>query len=412
MPLQRKRPAIATHRKRILWLVLLFLSLDLGLVLRPTQAERLIGYTELRTNLPGGRHANVRTKRAAVMRLDGTGRRLVAPQLVDKPDAWTQFAGWSPDGQQAVIYRGWQDPDNARWEEEHRRFRMRPGKWELDAYLVDLATNQTSPVTAVERVSHYNGGLFFMPNGKQLGFTPLINGRSTPYVMDLDGRNKRDVSGKDAGFAYGYSAAPDGQSISYHENYQIYIANIDGSGKRHIPTGNPFDFAPRWSADSQWLMFVSGMRGKSNPYLVRRDGTGLRQLADLGGYQGWILFLDVPDFHEGSSDLPVWSADGKTVFYTAQTGNTVELFQIALTGLPRQLTHSAPGSLHYHPTPSSDGQWLLYGGQREGVRQLFTMRLAERKERQLTRLPVGQAAMWAHWQPLDASERKNTDQTR
>ena len=122
-----------------------------------------------------------------------------------------------------------------------------------------------------------------MPNGKQLGFTPLINGRSTPYVMDLDCRNKRDVSGKSAGFAYGYSAAPDGQSISYHENYQIYIANADGSGKRHIRTGNPFDFAPRWSADSQWLLFVSGVRGKSNPYLVRRDGTGLRQLADLGG---------------------------------------------------------------------------------------------------------------------------------
>ena len=251
-----------------------------------------------------------------------------------------------------------------------------------------------------------------MPSGKQLGFTPLINGRSTPYVMDLDGRNKRDVSGKAVGFAYGYSAAPDGQSISYHENYQIYIANADGSGKRHIPTGNPFDFAPRWSADSQWLLFVSGVRGKSNPYLVRRDGTGLRQLADLGGYQGWILYLDVPDFHEGSSDLPVWSADGKSVFYTAQTNNRVELLQIALTGMPWQLTHSAPGSLHYHPTPSGDGQWLVYGGQRQGFRQLFTMQLADRQERQLTRLPVGQAAMWPHWQPLALSETKNTDQTR
>ena len=409
---QRNRPSPPTHCKQILWIVLVSLWLELGLTLRPTQAERLIGYTELHTNLPGGRHANVRTSRAAVMRLDGTGRRLVAPQLIDKPDAWTQFAGWSLDGQQAVIYRGWQDPHNARWEEEHRRFRMLPGKWELDAFLVDLATGQTSPVTAVERVSHYNGGLFFMPNGKQLGFTPLINGRSTPYVMDLDGRNKRDVSGKSAGFAYGYSAAPDGQSISYHENYQIYIANADGSGKRHIPTGNPFDFAPRWSADSQWLLFVSGVRGKSNPYLVRRDGTGLRQLADLGGYQGWILHLDVPDFHEGSSDVPVWSADGKSVFYTAQTNNRVELFQIALTDMPWQLTHSAPGSLHYHPTPSRDGQWLVYGGQRRGVRQLFTMQLADRQERQLTRLPVGQAAMWPHWQPLALSETKNTDQTR
>ena len=408
----RNGPSAPTHCKQILWIVLVFLWLELGLTLRPTQAERLIGYTELHTNLPGGRHANVRTRRAAVMRLDGTDRRLVAPQLVDKPDAWTQFAGWSPDGQQAVIYRGWQDPHNARWEEEHRRFRMLPGKWELDAFLVDLGTGQTSPVTAVERVSHYNGGLFFMPSGKQLGFTPLINGRSTPYVMDLDGRNKQDVSGKSVGFAYGYSAAPDGQSISYHENYQIYIANADGSEKRHIPTGNPFDFAPRWSADSQWLLFVSGVRGKSNPYLVRRDGTGLRQLADLGGYQGWILYLDVPDFHEGSSDLPVWSADGKSVFYMAQTDNRVELFQIALTGMPSQLTHSAPGSLHYHPTPSRDGQWLVYGGQRQGVRQLFTMQLADRKERQLTRLTVGQAAMWPHWQPLALSETKNTDQTR
>ena len=126
---QRNRPSPPTHCNQILWIVLVFLWLELGLTLRPTQAERLIGYTELHTNLPGGRHANVRTRRAAVMRLDGTDRRLVAPQLVDKPDAWTQFAGWSPDGQQAVIYRGWQDPHNARWEEEHRRFRMLPGKW-------------------------------------------------------------------------------------------------------------------------------------------------------------------------------------------------------------------------------------------------------------------------------------------
>lgn len=42
-------------------------------------------------------------------------------------------------------------------------------------------------------------------------------------------------------------------------------------------------------------MFVCGVRGRSNPYVVRWDGTGLQKLADLGGYQGRILFLDVPD---------------------------------------------------------------------------------------------------------------------
>ena len=372
----------------------------------PQLADRLIGYTELRTNLPGGRHANVRTRRAVVIEANGPGRRLIAENLADDPDAWTSFSGWSPDGKQAVISRGWQDPENAKWEEQHRRFRMLPGKWQLDSSLVDLATGKAVNVTVIERVSHYNGGLFFMPDGKHLGFTPLINGVSKPWVMDLDGRNKRDVSGKDAGFAYGYSASPDGKLISYHSNYQVYIANADGSNKRHIKTGNRFDFAPRWSSDGQWLMFVSGVRGRSNPYVVRRDGTALRKLADLGGYQGWILFLDVPDFHEGSSDVPVWAADGKSVFYTAKVDENVELFQVTLDGETKQLTKSAAGTLNYHITPSADGRWLLYGSKRDGVRQLFVMQLSDHVERQLTKLTPGHAAMWPHWQPVEPLARQ------
>lgn len=139
--------------------------------------------------------------------------------------------------------------------------------------------------------------------------------------------------------------------ISYHENYQVYIANADGSNKRHVKTGNPFDFAPRWSSDGQWLMFVSGVRGRSNPYVVPRDGTRLRKIADLGGYQGWILFLDVPDFHEGSSDVPVWAADGKSVFYTAKVDENVELFQVTLDGKTTQLTKSPSGTLHTSRRP-------------------------------------------------------------
>ena len=367
----------------------------------PRLTDRRIGYTELRTNLPAGRHANVRTMRAVTVKADGSGRQLVAQELVDDPDAWTQFVGWSPDGEQAIVSRGWQDPANAKWEEQHRRFRMLPGKWQLDSYLIDMKTGEVTNVTSVERVSHYNGGLFFMPRGKHLGFTPLINGVSKPYVMDLDGRNKRDVSEEDAGFAYGYSASPDGELISYHENYQVYIANADGSNKRHIRTGNPFDFAPRWSADGQWLLFVSGVHGRSNPYIVRRDGTGLRKLADLNGYQGWILFLDVPDFHQGSSDIPVWSADGKSVFYTARVDDNVELFHVTLDGETRQLTKSTPGTLHYHITPSGNGRWLLYGSKRDGVRQLFVRDLTNGRETQLTNLTPGHAAMWPHWRPIN-----------
>ncbi|HAB15197.1 MAG TPA: hypothetical protein PLX89_17305 [Verrucomicrobiota bacterium] len=358
-----------------------------------------IGYTELRTDLPGGRHANVSTSRARLVRADGTSGREIGTNLVDVPGVWTQFAGWSPDGRLAVINRGWEDPENARWEEEHKTFRMEPGRWLLDSCLFDPDTGRATNLTAIERISHYNGGLFFLPEGKGLGFTPLINGLSKPFLMDLDGRNKRDVSGQDAGFAYGYSASPDGNWISYHDDYQVFVARADGSARRRIDTGHPFNFGPRWSADGQWLLFVSGVRGNSHPYIVRRDGTGLRRLADLNGYQGWILFLDVPDFHEGSSDVPVWSADGQSVFYAARVGSNVELFHTELDGRTEQLTRTPEGTLHYHPQPSPDGRALVYGAKRDGVRQLYVMRLMDRSEVRLTHLTPGHAAMWPHWQP-------------
>jgi Tol biopolymer transport system component len=363
-----------------------------------TPPAPLIGYTELRTDLTGGRHANVRTMRAVVVGVDGAGRRVIAEDLARQDDSWTQFAGWSPDGRTAVVGRGWESPENARWEEQHQQFRHTKEGWLLDTYLVDLDGGTATNVTAVDRVSHHNGGLFFLPGGG-LGFTPLIDGRSKPYVMDRDGRNKRDVSGQGGGFAYGYSAAPDGKRISYHEDYQVYVADADGSGKKRLDTGKPFNFAPRWSPDGRWLLFLSGTHYDCHPYLARPDGTGLRKLADRGGYRGVVEFLDVPDFHGGSSDTPVWSPDGKWVYFTAAVGKSVELFRATPAGEVTRLTRSPDGTLHYHPQPSPDGDRLAYGSKRDGVRQLYVLRLADRAETRLTDLKAGHAAMWPHWRP-------------
>jgi len=74
-----------------------------------------------------------------------------------------------------------------------------------------------------------------------------------------------------------------------------------------------------------------------------------------------IEFLDVPDFHGGSSDTPVRTADGQSVFCTAQVGKCIELFQVTLNGKATQLTKSPDGWLHYHPEASPDGKWLAYG---------------------------------------------------
>ena len=68
-----------------------------------TPSDALIGYTEFRTDLPGGRHANVKTRRAVVIKADGTGRRVLAEELTREAGYSTQFVGWSPDGKAACL---------------------------------------------------------------------------------------------------------------------------------------------------------------------------------------------------------------------------------------------------------------------------------------------------------------------
>jgi TolB protein len=364
------------------------------------RVEGLIGYTEFRTDLPGGRQPNVATMRAVVIRADGTGRRVVAEQLARDPDTWTQFGGWSPDGRLAVVGRGWESPENARWEEEHRQFRYNAEGWLYDMVLVDLATGESTNVTAVERVSFHNSGLFFWPGDPtRLGFQAFVGGNSHPFAMDRDGRNKRDLTEGSREVAYGFGASPDGRRVAYHRGYKVYVADADGSNAREVETGHPFNFAPQWSSGGEDLLFLSGEHYDCHPHVVRADGSRLRKIADRAGYRGVVELLDVPDFHGGSSDVPTWSADGRSIFYTARVGASVELFRAALDGGSERLTRTPDGSLHYHPQPSPDGRWLAYGSNRDGARNLYAMRLSDRSEQRLTNLGRGHAAMWAHWQP-------------
>ena len=154
----------------------------------------LIGYTEFRTNLPGGRHVNVKTRRAAVVQADGKGRRVLGEELIKDKDSWTEGTGWSPDGKTAIFLRGWESEENGKWEEEHRTFRYSADGWLYDCYLLDLASGKATYVTAVERVSHYNVGLGYLPgDATKLGFLALVDGVNRRFRMDLDGKNKRDV---------------------------------------------------------------------------------------------------------------------------------------------------------------------------------------------------------------------------
>lgn len=323
--------------------------------------DLLIGYTEFRTDLPGGRYVSVATRRAVVIKPDGTGRRVLAKELTREKGSWTEFVGWSADGKSAQLSRYWKSDEVGKWEEKNKTFRS-PGKgFHHDTYLVDLAS------------------------GKAKKHTPVVDKKRAKLLATL---------------VHGASVSPDGKRIAYEDpSYRLFLADSDGSNAKQIKTGLRFHLMPSWSPDGAWVLFVAGEHYNCHPHVIKADGTGLKKLASRNGYRGVIDFLDVYDFHDGSSDLPVWAPDSKSVFYTAKVGKNVELFRVPLDGKPEQLSKTPAGSMHYHPQASPDGKWLLYGSKRNGVRQLYVMRLSDKKEWRVTSLQKGHAAMWAHWQP-------------
>src|SRR5262245_379930 len=381
-----------------------------GLALRPaamfaadqddSPPDLLIGYTEFRTDLPGGRYVNIATRRAVVAKADGTGRRVLAEELTLEKGYSSSFYGWSPDGKTAVLLRSWQSEENGKWEEAHKQFSFSADGGLVDGYLLDLKSGKATNVTGALPVSRFNEGPRFVPGDPTtLHFSAMIGGKIRTYLVDRDGKNKRELSKDYPHLVHGMSLSPDGKRGAYEDPaYRLFLADADGSNAREVKTGLRFHLVPSWSPDGAWVLFVAGEHYDCHPHVVKADGTGLKKLASRNGYRGVIDFLDVYDFHGGSSDLPVWAPDSKSVFYTARVGRNVELFRVPLDGKPEQLTDTAAGSMHYHPVPSPDGKWLVYGSKRGGVRQLYVMRLSDRKERRLTDLEKGRAAMWASWQ--------------
>src|SRR5262249_819794 len=155
--------------------------------------DLLIGYTEHRTDLPGGRHANIKTRRAVVVKADGTSRRVLAEELTREADYATQFVGWSPDGKTARLSLGFKSNEVGEWEEKHKSFRPVGADVRYDAYLVDLASGKATKQDPVEE-------------------------KTSALIKNL---------------VHGRSISPDGKRCAYEDRaYRLFLADADGSNAK------------------------------------------------------------------------------------------------------------------------------------------------------------------------------------
>lgn len=93
--------------------------------------------------------------------------------------------------------------------------------------------------------------------------------------------------------------SPDGRTIVFDLLGDLYALPITGGAATRLTSGLAFDMQPRYSPDGRLIAFTSDRDGLNNLWVMRPDGTGLRQVSK-----------------ESAQDVnsPAWSPDGQYLY--------------------------------------------------------------------------------------------------
>jgi Tol biopolymer transport system component len=127
-------------------------------------------------------------------------------------------------------------------------------------------------------------------------------------LINKDGFKKEITDATKSTYFEHPSWSPDGSKIAFSSGhgdcpYSIWVMNADGSEKKKITNERFCDFFPSWSPDGTQIAFTRYKTGSCQLYVVKPDGSGLKNL------NKWTT--DV---------FPIWSPDGR-IFFIHRQGN-------------------------------------------------------------------------------------------
>jgi imidazolonepropionase-like amidohydrolase/Tol biopolymer transport system component len=159
----------------------------------------------------------------------------------------------------------------------------------------------------------------------------------------------------DEGTWINLDVSPDGKDLVFDLLGDLYLMPVDGTGSgfaRRLTSGAAFDMQPRFSPDGSLIAFASDRDGATNLWVIRPDGSGLRQVSKE---KSWFI------------NSPVWSPDGQYLFarhhFVKQRSlgaGEIWMYHVGgSTGL--QVTEKVSFQKDEgEPTLSPDGRYLYY----------------------------------------------------
>lgn len=245
------------------------------------------------------------------------------------------------------------------------------------------------------------------PDGKLIAFSYL----GDIWTVEAIGGVARPVTMHEA-HDYAPVFSPDGRSIAFasnrHGSYDVFVVPAVGGKPKRLTFDSAADVPLGWTNDGKSVIFASGRStdypGDIQLMTVPADGgaetkyTGFYEAKDVQfsptgdraafvrgqglwsrrGYRGSSnddIYLSKPDGAEtkplttfdGNDTAPMWSADGKRLFYVTENGSPAkcanivvqEVSGLAAVGSPHPVTKHTEDSVR-RARVSRNGEWIVY----------------------------------------------------
>lgn len=219
------------------------------------------------------------------------------------------------------------------------------GKWRICICFV-----KPGPITYITDGAHNDNFPDWSYDNQWIAFVSDRDGNEEIYLCGANGKDVRRVTTNTARDIHPYFS-PDGKYLLFNSDregaqFDVYRYEI-ATGKTERLTNTPDnETCARYAPDMQSIVLLRNSEVSDDVFLLHlTDFTSDNITKTSRVYHGW----------------PVFSYDGRWVYYSSMEGGTYSIYRIRPDGTGKQqLTHAGPAEEHARVSLSRDGHTMIY----------------------------------------------------
>lgn len=218
-------------------------------------------------------------------------------------------------------------------------------------------------------------------DGTKLVYSAERNRQWAIYLLDfVNTREKKVFSSTGTNIVGDFM--PDGDyfifSSSKDRTFDLYMMSLKSQNTIKLTSSQSIEVSPTVSPDGNYIAFVSDRGGSPQIYVMKREGTDTRRITFEGSY----------------NTSPSWSPKGDKIVFSGRRGtNQIFIVNPDSTGLTQLTTQGN----NEDPSFSSDGRYITFSSDRDGVKGVYIMRANGESQKRVTLKNI--KAFGPRWSP-------------